>query len=311
MLLDQLKILKTINWDNLIILDACRYDYFAKLWKLRQYEVYKALSPASWTLEWLSIIFDKPYPNTIIYSSNPYINKLKTDICINGICWRAYDKFEKIVEVWKYAWDKKLMTVPPWSLYKIVLMSLKFNQKKTKKKRNIIWFLQPHYPYIHEIFIKMQSTLINKINKKDFLTGDLDIIIRNILNIIIRNNEYILNEMYIKNLQLALNYVYKLIDRLNGTTIITADHGEHLGENVINALMFTIINTALSSFNKKYAKIIMRNKILQFKYIIKNYFFRNNILNNSRYIYKMKVYFHPPILASNELRHVPLVIIQK
>ena len=48
------KFVMTENWDYLIILDACRYDYFKKYYNkyLTGGILEKAISPATWTLEW-------------------------------------------------------------------------------------------------------------------------------------------------------------------------------------------------------------------------------------------------------------------
>lgn len=62
------KILKNMEegQDHLIILDACRYDYFSALW--RNYfngELEKRVSPGSDTLEWCLKSFKGYYPDVI------------------------------------------------------------------------------------------------------------------------------------------------------------------------------------------------------------------------------------------------------
>lgn len=59
----------SFNWDWLIILDACRYDYFASLW--RRSKVEPRLSPASCTLEfldWLPLMRD-----VIVVTGHPFV----------------------------------------------------------------------------------------------------------------------------------------------------------------------------------------------------------------------------------------------
>lgn len=308
-MLNQLNIIRNINWDHLIVLDACRYDYFTELWNLKEYPVYRAFSPASWTLEWLSIVFNKRFPDVTVYSSNPYINNMKKPICLHGVCWSAYGKFAKIIEVWRLAWSKKWMTVPPWSLYNIVKMSLKLNKKRYGKRRTVIWFLQPHYPYISNNFLEIMS-FQHRLTKEDFLKGNLDIIMRAILNKIIRKNLNLLREMYSENLQKALNYVYKLIDDLEGTIIITADHGEHLGEFLVKAILSSVKNSFYEAFYNKEIRSNLFRRIAQLPNYIKIYNL-NSKLSNTNYIHGMRIFFHPPLLSSNELRSVPLVIIRK
>lgn len=309
-MIDQVKIIKSSHWDHLIVLDACRYDYFVNLWKFKQYNVLKALSPASWTLEWLSIMFDKPFPNTIVYSANPYINNLKIPICVHGICWNAHNKFKRIIEVWKLAWSKRLMSVPPWKLYNIVKMNLEIEKRMGTRSRTITWFLQPHYPYLSKEFIKLLH-LVDGLNESDFLRGSFDIVIRNILREIIKRNYIILRNIYEENLKIALYYVYKLVEKLNGTIIVTSDHGEHLGENILKVVLTSIMNHIISiTFGSYRRTLYLQTKLKQLKSIIHSYISRRTHVNNS-YYYKGRVFFHPPLVSGHELRHVPLVIIHK
>ena len=58
-----------LDWDWLIILDACRYDYFARLWKKSKVE--PRLSPASCTLgflDWLPKI-----DNSVVITGHPFV----------------------------------------------------------------------------------------------------------------------------------------------------------------------------------------------------------------------------------------------
>jgi len=61
------------SWKYLIILDACRYDYFKRLYK--RYLggwLKKVISPASETREWLMKIFrGKIYLDIVYISANP------------------------------------------------------------------------------------------------------------------------------------------------------------------------------------------------------------------------------------------------
>ena len=63
------------DWDVLIILDACRHDYFAEAYgdffrgKLEQ-----RISLGSSTPEWRIKTFKKTYNDIVYISANPYIN---------------------------------------------------------------------------------------------------------------------------------------------------------------------------------------------------------------------------------------------
>ena len=64
------------NWDYLIILDACRYDYFEKsVHSFFKGTLTKAVSSGSCTLEWCTRTFDTGSYGEVTYvSSNPFIN---------------------------------------------------------------------------------------------------------------------------------------------------------------------------------------------------------------------------------------------
>ena len=53
----------------------------------------------------------------------------------------AWKRFFKVIDVWEFGWDEKLGTVPPHQLCKEVL-------RRGLDKKNIIWFMQPHFPYM-------------------------------------------------------------------------------------------------------------------------------------------------------------------
>ena len=132
--------------------------------------------------------------------------------------YKASPHFRKIVDIWKKGWVEELSTVPPEEVNKVVLKDI---TKGLFKGRNIIWYMQPHAPWIgktkltgfgegwddkeslHEIWAKIRKGEIDK--KK-------------------------LREAYRDNLRLVLKSVSELVPYLNGKTVITSDHGELLGE---------------------------------------------------------------------------------
>jgi len=207
-LLDQRLEIERLDWDYLIILDACRADYFEECNKIQgKYE--RAISPASETLSWLIKTFPHFY-NVTFYSSNPFVNS-KTPI-------RGYDArkhFARIIDVWDFGWDDNLSTIPPQEVYWIASMA---------KPKSIIWFIQPHLPAIGKI------KLIPKWSKEVFKKGwgGDTVIIQQVQRGEIAPEK--VREAYKENLIYVLKWVKRLIDNLQGKIIITADHGEFLGE---------------------------------------------------------------------------------
>ena len=64
------------KWKYLIILDACRYDYFEKVYRdyLEEGVLERVFSPASGTLQWLTLTFRGYYRDIVYVSANPYVN---------------------------------------------------------------------------------------------------------------------------------------------------------------------------------------------------------------------------------------------
>jgi len=136
------KILKVMKekWDYLIILDACRYDYFAKIYKdYFSGKLEKGISLGHGTLEWLKKNFTDYYHDIVYVSGNPYAN---SKIGVRG--FDAKKHFYKVVDVWQFGWDEKLGTVPPEKINFAALEVI----KRFPTKKFIIHYIQPHAPYI-------------------------------------------------------------------------------------------------------------------------------------------------------------------
>jgi hypothetical protein len=247
------------DWDFLIVLDACRFDYFSEVYQgYFDGKLEKIISTGCSTVEWLKRSFTGYYPDVIYISGNPYIN---SKMMIGG--FNAKRHFYKIVDVWDFGWDSKLGTVPPREINKATLRYyLKYPQK-----RFIVHYLQPHAPYLSakfrqngyeklnpkngkvlsnitgygranrcfESMLNVTGTLLSKLNiiesswalrEKIGLppTSPMDVVRR-------KYGKNGLIEAYKENLNIVLDYVAKLCSKLpRKKIVITSDHGELLGE---------------------------------------------------------------------------------
>lgn len=123
------------NWDQLIILDACRYDSFETSLKVlnTKGELSKVISRGSNTPQFLKENFSgSKYPDIIYITSNPFVEVL------------LKKKFFMVVNVWKKRWNETLGTVEPEY---VISEALRIKRKYPDKKL-IIHFMQPHSPYI-------------------------------------------------------------------------------------------------------------------------------------------------------------------
>jgi len=189
----------------IIVLDACRFDYFSRLvgGYIPGGVLKKRLSPGSCTLEFLNNEF-KGFYNCTVISSNGF---LQDRLIEHPDGWRfnGPEHFKKVVNLFVHGWSEELKTVPPWEVNKAALENL--------DDRMLIWYMQPHFPAIGKLKLIMNANQITQAWRQGKLSLS------------------VIRLAYEHNLRLVLSYVAKLIDRLDHDLIvITSDHGELLGE---------------------------------------------------------------------------------
>ena len=128
-------------WDCLIVLDACRYDYFAEVWTefLPAGELTKVHSAGSSTVEWRDNSFPSYYDDIVYVSANPYINSVRA---VEGFLAREH--FQRVEDVWSDGWDAAKGTVLPQSVTEAALRVVRGDSPR----RLIVHYLQPHSPYL-------------------------------------------------------------------------------------------------------------------------------------------------------------------
>ncbi len=216
----QLEKLREDKWDNLIILDACRYDYFESAYKaFLRGKLQKVISPASCTVVWLSTCWDDYY-DLIYVSGGPYVNSKGVPVSSHfSNKYVAKEHFKKIIDVWNFGWNEELETVLPEAINKAVI-------ELTDKTNLIIHYLQPHSPYIGKTRVLAQSgkeIRLAVLGKPTTMYKQPKTWQGQISK---------LRKAYSENLNIVLGAVSKLIPLLTGKTIVTSDHGELLGEQM-------------------------------------------------------------------------------
>lgn len=248
------------KWDVLIILDACRYDFFKKcnIFKGKLKKVVTGVSTESF----LRKNFDNVDCSNIIYI-NPIIKFNE---------WLPSNNFFEVVPSWDSCWSNKFGTVLP---EKVTELSIKYI-KEYPNKRLIIHYMQPHIPYLslgtkyvksstrNEVINKRESKLkemlADTLNKAKITLPSIPIWYMEkffgssagIGEIYFNGGFNAMREAYKENLDNVLSCVKKIIKHTNGKVVITADHGEMLGEmgivghgrwknkNVINVPWFEV-----------------------------------------------------------------------
>jgi len=112
------------DWDFLIILDACRFDFFKELY-MKKYKhiggnLKKAISPVTFTTDWLDKNFKGFYDDIVYISANPYINSKVKGVASHGFEFDAKKHFFKVIDVWDWGWDFLLFLPHSFVIYKYI-----------------------------------------------------------------------------------------------------------------------------------------------------------------------------------------------
>lgn len=208
------------EWDNLIILDACRYDIFEKHNDISG-NLESRISRGGCTNEFLRENFqENTYEDVVYITANPLVD------------YHLKNKFHKIISVWKTDWNDELGTVLPSNVVRRTIDAT----IKYPEKRFIIHFVQPHYPFIgpwarenipeHE---GMKSVHLFEDKDETEHGGQL---IWNMLKDGVIDKEEVW-KAYVENLLMVLPPTKRLIKNLRGKIIISSDHGNLFGEWLI------------------------------------------------------------------------------
>jgi hypothetical protein len=193
------------DWDNLLILDACRYDYFEQRADLPG-TLESRISKASSTREWVWANFtDRRLHDVVYVSANPNFRKVAEDIDAEV---HAY------IDVWsdETTADGEANVVPPETVTKRAREAA----SEYPNKRLLVHYVQPHYPFL------------GPTGRDRF---DPSMTLRE-LSRNVGENAPALRRAYEENLDLVLADVSELLPELQGKTVVSADHGELLGERL-------------------------------------------------------------------------------
>lgn len=139
-------ILEDKSWRILIIIDACRRDYFQRFIPMFMEGVINHVrSPGSCTLEWLINTMDHFMADLIYVSGNPYINRNTCfDLRGHRFCAKEFIYVNNIIEGFNSCWAYPGTTDPVC----LSELFLKTYIRRGRGFRYIIHYLQPHAPYI-------------------------------------------------------------------------------------------------------------------------------------------------------------------
>lgn len=199
------------EWDNLVIVDACRHDLYEEVFG----ETSSRISKGSCTPEFISKNFSGKHDDIVYVSANPF---LSPDY-MEELTGRS-NPFHKVYRTYQHGWDSESKTIPPNEVVEDAVRAEE--QFPTKKK--IIHFMQPHHPFIESGINGTEPRLPHQANEDSNVWERLE-------------KEELSHEevwaAYKNNLEILKPSILELVKELDGRTLLTSDHGNLMGENGI------------------------------------------------------------------------------
>jgi len=201
------------GWDNLLILDSCRHDRYEKV---AGKDIDHRISKASRSPQFIEEeLMNESFDNTILISANPYT---VPDIFEKEV-GRKIDLAENFYELYNllpredfYNEEKGTITAERINEF------LQTIEKLYPEKRKIVWYMQPHMPFLNSEISDAQLSRGGENIWDKFMKGKV-------------TKEKFLHD-YDENIKYARkNALSASKDILTGKTLITSDHGNFLGEN--------------------------------------------------------------------------------
>jgi hypothetical protein len=200
------------DWDNLLVLDACRYDLFEANHDFPG-ELSAKESRAAHTSEFiLGNFHERDLTDTVYVTASPILQR--------GYQHQYQPEFHAVVNVWQEdGWNEEYNSVLPETMVEYALQAL----EDFPNKRLVIHFMQPHYPFIgSETELDKQT-----VPDPEEMTTD-------IWNEMMHGEKTPpandIREAYRRNFDVVVPHVNRLLEELTGKTVVTSDHGNMLGE---------------------------------------------------------------------------------
>lgn len=202
------------DWDNLLILDACRYDLICESDLTRGNLEYR-WSGGSNSEEFIRYNTTGETLDDVVWvTANPWVSKYREAIF-------------RVIDIWDKGWNDDLNTVDPHTMKDAAMKAA----DDYPDKRLVIHFMQPHYPFIgnygrrqlpdHRTFIG------DGIVDQDVEAPSIWDLLRQ--GVVSKDNVW---RAYRENFKLVFPVALDLEDQLGGKSVITADHGNLFGERL-------------------------------------------------------------------------------
>jgi len=204
-----------LDFRCLVVLDGCRNDSFQKI---VSEESQFRISEGSNSREFIKANFSSgDFSDTVVVTANPYYNPSH----FNELTGRDIeDVFDTLFHLYDTEWDEELSTVKAEDVVEKALLA----DRLFSDKRLLLHFMQPHYPFIGQVRVDgsgiriVDGCLENDTAWDLAEKGEL--------------SSFKVRRAYEENLRYVWEYVEDLAENLDREeVIVTADHGNLLGEN--------------------------------------------------------------------------------
>ena len=209
------------DWDDLFILDGCRYDLFEEVYRDEYGDALggtleKVTSRGSASTEFIAENYrGRDLSDTVYVTANPFVYQIPDD------------PFHYVDHVWTDGWDDDLETMPPDTMVERAVEV----HEAYPDKRLVVHFMQPHYPFVGDFRLDEDPGYVGAVAKSmDDDAPDVDYVWDRL-----REGEVDEGDVwraYADNLRLVLDEVRRLADAIDGKHVVTADHGNAFGERV-------------------------------------------------------------------------------
>jgi hypothetical protein len=213
------------DWDNLIVLDACRYDLFEEFVDTDAFDSYRhVISIDSNTTPWSIKNFKGgQHGDTVYVNGNPGASKT------------VPDEFHRFIEVWtdEDAHDDTTFTIPAETVTEYTRDAI----EEYPDKRLIVHYVQPHKPFVPRPDLVYRTSWPAR-EKAGLDPGETEHDPdgpEGVWNAL-REGVVGFDEVwrgYGENLEYVMEDVFDLLEILPGKTVVTSDHGNMLGERTV------------------------------------------------------------------------------
>ena len=192
------------DWDTLAIADACPCDTFTVHHTLPG-QLETRISRGSSTPEWLEANFTGDHRDTVYVTANPQYERHRDEFDV---------RFCEVENVWSAeGWDPEYKTVRPETVTEAALDAA----DRYPNKRLLVHYIQPHYPFI------------GPTGQRHF-EGDSLSFWSNVMDGSVSVPDHVLRKAHDENFEVMLPALERLLDHREGRTVVTADHGQMLGQ---------------------------------------------------------------------------------